>query len=117
MSPARNVARQARSLVWLMSLILTIALVACGSDDHAPTAPPLAYVPGELLVELPPGVADSTIARRVAEQALVLVRVTGTDPRHGLVRVPVGGEDFWAAELVRQGLAVTAERNAIIRVS
>jgi hypothetical protein len=117
MFPARNAARHARPLRLLRSLILTVALAACGSDDHAPTSPPPAYVPGELLVELPPGVADSTVARRVAEQALVLVRVTGTDPRHGLVRVPVGGEEFWATELVRQGLAVTAERNAIIRVS
>jgi hypothetical protein len=117
MAPARNMTRHARSLVLLMSLVVTLALVACGRDDRAPTALPLEYVPGELLVELPPGVADSIVERRLAEQGLVLVRVTGTDSRHGLVRVPVDGEDYWVAELIRQGLAVTAERNAIVRVS
>jgi hypothetical protein len=74
----------------LRSLILTVALAACGSDDdQAPTSPPPAYVPGELLVELPPGVADSTVARRVAEEALLPVRVTVSSPAANQRRWPV----------------------------
>ena len=117
MSFARYMARRATLFLVGQSLVLAATLGACGGTDPGLTAPEVEYVPGELLTELQPELADSLIARRLAEQGLSLVRVTGVEPRYGLVRVPVGGEEYWAAALVQQGLVRAAERNAIVHVS
>lgn len=117
MSFARHTARCAQPFLVRLSLVLAVTLGACGGTDPGPTAPPGEYVPGELLTQLQPDLPDSLIARRLTEQGLSLVRVTGVEPRYGLVRVPVGGEEYWAAALVQQGLILAAERNAIVLVS
>ena len=84
---------------------------ACGGTG-APLEPPAetGYSPGELIVELAPGVTEPVAAQRLTEQGLTLVRKVADEPPLHLVRVPVGDESHWARELVRQGLIVWAER-------
>ena len=48
---------------------------ACGdSVEPSPTLPEAQYVPGELLAELAPGVADSTAARRLPPDGTASMR-------------------------------------------
>ena len=117
MSLVRHIARRARPFRVGLSLVLATPLQGCGSTDPGLTVPSVEYVPGELITRLHPELPDSLIARRLVEQGLSLVRVDGVEPRYGLVRVPVGGEEYWAATLVQQGLVVAAERNAVVHVS
>ena len=100
-------------------LIVSVLLAATGCrQTPAPSAPVAepAYVPGTLIVELSPDMADVVLARRLAEQGLRLVRAIADEPRLRLVQVPEGDEVFWAGELVRQGLVVSAELNWITRL-
>jgi hypothetical protein len=92
--------------------------IACG-ESAAPVEPPAEanYVPGELVVELGPTLTEPLAARRLSDLGLVLVRKLADEPPLHLVRVPEGGEVYWAQELVRQGIVVSAERHHVLRES
>jgi hypothetical protein len=92
----------------------TALLVGWGSacaGSAAPVEPPgeADYVPGELVVELVPTLTESAAARRLADLGLVLLGKLADEPPLHLVGVPEGDEAFWAQELVRQGIVVSAE--------